>query len=388
MSSLSGQPRRNYLKACKNISCATTAQQYRDLLLRNLDSLYTIVANKLQSEYHKASDSHVKNTIANLYNVDFNFIRKSEIKEKMNLAIYNVKSLQCVIILDYLCNIIHPNRKSKYVNKEEVGKIVRYVIKYPTRFNNTAHFFNDIQTQDSLEDLRDLIEYKTFPLPKYARMLVALGELSTSEIVESLLDKLLYIGITTDLEWADGEELTPLEFVYHDLVHATNIEDFEESIGEPGPKAKEFFQALESNRDKMKSEDYDKLMTVFFIILHETKFMYLLNQPIQSSSLMKELFYNTIDIKPWKDIHFYGALLPTSVRTLNDEALTNYLLDMFNFFRDTWNKYLETNSLSFLVTSDPVVPSVGSNSVFFMGNQEGGRRKYKKTRKQKKTRRQ
>ena len=48
-------------------------------------------------------------------------------------------------------------------------------------------------------------------------------------------------------------------------------------------------------------------------------------------------------INNWKNINFYGSLLPTDLfNTQNEDKISEYLHNSFELFKTTWNSFIDT----------------------------------------------
>lgn len=376
--SLTGKDRLDYLWRCKITQCTKDPNEYATSLQANLQVLKDIVAKKIVDVEKEIKITSSNTTLrAGLENIknDFQYISEKDIPQDFGLSMYNIKSLQYTILLDNLFYLLNPDWKSQYARPEFVQQYKAYIPQ--KRWLNSQQLYNDILNKNL--DMDTLIQSSNrekycCPVQKNSRILVALGEMTLSELVESLIDDIFLLGITTGLEWADGNQYTPLEFLHHDITHANNYIAYDTMIGSTSNENKEYIRFIIKHKEEIDPKLYDIIMIALFIILHETNTHYILRDPIKEynhlgpfgKTLFNELSPGFLtNIKSWKNTHFLGGLLPPEVLQKNDAEVHNYLEDIFETFRITWNNILTHGVSSLLAT-----PQIGRNSIFFMGDQE------------------
>lgn len=434
---LSEEERKDYFWRCKSLQCTTNPNEFKDSLKQNLKILQDLVKEKLDKTYAevKASgDKEKLSKIEELFDLFKEFLGE-EFKNKVihnnngdrpedivTLHRYNAKSLQLVILLDHLFYIMNPNWESQYPIESVVTAYKNYISDNDTkdRWKNINHLMQDMNIKYNpwnlafkesqgiyvppipLYGTESLIRVKTkygsekycCPLQDKARILVSLGEMTLAELIESMIDEIFLIGIVDDLSWADGKQYTPYEFVHHDLTHASNYETARGYAYPLSQEVKQIIKQLITNQKLINPATFDTIMVVLFMFIHESREYYKLNKPL---SERHALFYSfdfspfIYDINNWKNPYFYGGLLSKDKLQLSDSDLEKYLVDKFESFREIWNRILQEKDISFLFKTEPVIPTLGRNSAFYV-NQDGGKRnKKRKTRryqKKKKTRKQ
>lgn len=436
--SLTEEERKDYFWRCKNLKCSTNPNEFKDSLKQNLKILQDLVREKIEKTYADVKASGDKEKLSKIEELSdlFKVFLGEEFKNTnlshnnngdrpediVTLHRYNAKSLQLVILLDHLFYIMNPNWQSQYPIKSAVLAYKKYITDDDTkdRWKNINALMQDMNIQYDpwnveykksrglyvppvpLRGTESLIRVKTkygsekycCPLQDRARILVSLGEMTLAELIESMIDGIFLIGIVDDLSWADGNQYTPYEFVHHDLTHTSNYETYGGKFTPLSKEVKQFIKQLITHQKSIDPATFDTIMLVLFMFIHESGDFFLLNKPFSEA---KPLFHSfefspfIYDITNWKNPYLYGGLLPKDKLNLSDSDLDKYLIEKFETFRQIWNRILQEKDISFLFKKEPVIPSVGRNSAFFV-NQDGGRRhKKRKTRRhqrKKKTRRQ
>lgn len=266
------------------------------------------------------------------------------------LTTLNIKSLQCVILMTEISKLTNPAKSTMkdYPIKSIVSEYAALTV--GGHWDNYDHLYNLIKTGPYLLSRYKKLIGTSYPEADYccpnfngARILVLLGEMTLLELVDTMADNIYLIGVTTEIEWADGHEYTPFEFMHHDLVHASNREygfgDF--GIGMLSLERR-FIDHIKGNPG---AYDLDKLMIPLFLLMHELPMgeMSLLreqmNFPLSYESRIKDTFVGNLE--NWRNPKFYGGLLPEAVRGGSDEEIIAYLDDCFTLLTKSWNTFFE-----------------------------------------------
>ncbi len=163
---------------------------------------------------------------------------------------------------------------------------------------------------------------------------VLLGELSLEEIIESELNFVHLVGITTKMEWADGRLYTPFEFFHHDLVHAYNIMG---ALGNIIDELNHLYQYIKLNKEKLGKAYYD-IIVILFLLVHESAATYdvlkMTNPTIRDVGAMVSFIDN---VDNWMNPYFFGGLLPEEIKGQKDKIIS-YLNASIDKFMKLWRE--------------------------------------------------
>ncbi len=326
---LTGEARAAYLWRCNEVICKKPAkEEFEKGISDNLSILYEVIKRVIESD--KIPCSLKKKSLDYLERI------KSEVIQ-YSIKNMNLKSLQCVILVTLL--IMEKNNYSDEVLMKS----------YPPEYK-IMDIFEQLFLSNNWLDLKKIEEIcmeeyylrkilKKFKRPTFqqiarnqipesieyeknmenVRICVLLGELSLEEILDSEFNLVHLIGITTEMEWADGRYYTPFEFFHHDLVHAENIEA---NITNEGMLEYGLFYKYLKEKKLTLGEKYDDYIIMLFLIFHESfnTAEILENKTIPtmedvdagSSGFIK-------DVKSWMNPRFFEGLLPPKIKDIENE---------------------------------------------------------------------
>lgn len=312
---------------CQQIVCKYGL--YQEDITQLLNDVYEATQHEL-NEFKK-----VNSAAAAALQAKFNII-KATVKPPSQEAL-NVKSLQCVIIMTEICRAkMDPE---KFLSEYPIPRIKNdydKIMKIP--YENYDMLISLIRTIENIKSLLD---------QNY--ILVLLGEMSLLEIVSTYANRQYLIGITTDMAYADDFHLSPIEFVHHDLVHASNRESGFGNYRMDLRYLKSFTDYLETLSSE---EDIYKISLALFMITHEiyrSEFILMnLTMPegFNFTGFPKPVYLDNISY--WKNEKAFGGLLSEELRTKgNDDEeikknIFGYLDECFILLKDTWNAYFKT----------------------------------------------
>ncbi len=262
----------------------------RRTIIDFIDELNPVVLQKYFMYFNRIRDIQVDYTIVNL----------------------NLKSLQCILLITLLMleGKDIENEKQHMLKffpnvKEDILNILFYLLKNED--------WLDINT------VRNIIKSHTF----FSQLLyegtdkificVLLGNLTIDDIVETIANKILLIGIVTDKTWADNFHLYPFHFMSHDLIHSYTITKTD-SLNVPF--IKEFINYVNI---KYKQDKYTlkQITIILFIILHEginTDPMNLLYYALNHFEILtvddiKRYIMEFTFLSKWTNPYFYAGFI-------------------------------------------------------------------------------
>lgn len=403
--SLNKNTREEYFWRCNEMICKTQ-EEVKESIKKNLEIIYNITESILIS-YKKYLTEIKENTY------DYNDLIKAFNKIKSDERDYtlenlNVKSLQCIIIITEISIVTSSKEERDSFDKKRIDEFERNY--FSNTYMDFDAFYKNMKYDDEFkyllgEDTKK--NYSCCPDLKGALIMVPLGEMSLYELVYTLANDIYLIGITTTNQFADGKFMTPYEFVKHDIIHSINRKNTIQNERITLEYEKKFIDNIHSilNKD---NENYSKLMIALFLIMHETfTFELMLGEPqipfLSFSSIIRNFpEYSTFKdpigvLDNWRNINYYGGLLPKEVREGTNKDIKDYLNDCFKILKTEWNKFHAVSrasggssssaSGSSSINSDPVNPSSNEINTGYIPKyygpgpedpQGGGRRRRRK----------
>jgi len=265
----------------------------------------------------------------------------------LDIPEFNVRSLQIVILYTELIkmtekdttrtNMLNYFQQPYYRINEEYDNLCKVFDNYDELFSRVCNSigFKDIVYERYSEST--LISYKNI---KKSRIICYLDYISEKEIVFSYVHDIYYLGISEKLDYADGREMTPFEFLHHDITHANNRgypDGFDIEL------EKEFYDYLETQG--LSPEAKKQIYIIFFLIVHESANEYLIGNRIEIKD--SDDFYSLVprsiqNMDNWTSPNFYNGLLPSDLREVPaDQAkIRDYLTKSFAAFKTEWNNFV------------------------------------------------
>jgi hypothetical protein len=339
---LHGEAKNEYLTRTYNLmSNVVTDEECFKLLKKNILDLFNIAIKKLES-YHKSQteqlydEMHPK--LQRIMDVDIS---------KPNISMVNVISLQCIIFFTEILRKLYPGKRTDMSNYRPIFNLP-LVYKELTdiewdsyddiyKFIISSYNLRNIALTNTFTDKWETINCSNL---KNQMIFVVLGELSLLEILNSLANNIFLVGITTNMEWADGSYYTPFEFMHHDTVHAMNALD----VRIQTRLSDIFIRHLILNQKQYEQAVFDKIILILFLILHENLHPQPdieLNRPIIEAT-GKGIFDSiSFSLENWTNINFFGGLLPDKIFE-NPNEIKPYLIDASTTFKNAWEKYFIT----------------------------------------------
>ena len=259
---------------------------------------------------------------------------------------YNIRCLQYVIMftaIEQMTNYQDDTTMQNYFQARYYN-ISDVFIQFYECFNDYHKLYDIMMTDDTFKSLigKDVYTYKpeyncefkeySFKDMNKLRIMCFFGDFDIKYIIEAYINEVYYIGVNTSMEWADGNKLTPFEFVHHDITHANN-RGFKE--GYDVKYELKWWKYINDNKNDIPKDVLEQVYLIGFLIIHESMTEYMLERTNISNCTFKSIgpmFIQNMD--NWVDEHFYGSLLPDGLKGIYDrDAITEYLNDSFAQFR-------------------------------------------------------
>jgi hypothetical protein len=180
------------------------------------------------------------------------------------------------------------------------------------------------------------------------------------DLIKSMANQVYFIGLTTDIEYADGIMMTPFDFMRHDIIHSSRVLQDLDYFRPDLSYVKEFIEHIDNNN----KYNQKKLQTALFLLMHETFGGYhYLSRPIinffnkgKKLSFLKEILFQDIsNISKWRDTTYFGLILPKNIReNKEDTVIVEYINSCFEYLQTVWNNYFNTEEeLHEIFNTDP-----------------------------------
>ncbi len=338
--SLNKEAREEYFWRCNEMVCKNDGIE--ESIEKNLNIIYKITESLLNS-YNKYLNKQDKSDYEWLQS-RFDIIKSDE--RPFTLETLNVKTLQCVIIITdiNLGTLSDEEYNIIWKDKELEDKFERYKLSNYANYDILYRMVKKDNVFKHLLGFTETTNYSCCPDLKGALIMVPLGEMSLYELVYTLANNIYLIGVTTSNQYADGKYFTPFEFVNHDIKHSLHRKNTIHDGDIKLDYEKKFIENIPSKLNSG-SEPYVKMMIALFLIMHETfKIEEMLNSPyipyLNFKAIKIGAFKDTIgNLDNWRNVNYYGGLLPKEVREGTDKAITNYLDECFTILKDEWNTF-------------------------------------------------
>jgi hypothetical protein len=217
--------KRTYLSHCENLfneSSEEVKQESRNYLLAELEK---DVRKAIINEY---ADAESKTRLQESVDIIFGSENKTAINLDTNhLGVVNVVSLQCVVLFTYAANnFLEPEENNFIVHKEHLDNLfspIRNRIQYSKLVNNRD---KDWRYYENIDKTLLFIannfygkEYNSNWQEPFS-IITIIDFFTIDEIFEQYLkfDK-YYTGLLYKLEFVDGEKISPIDFILHDMEH-------------------------------------------------------------------------------------------------------------------------------------------------------------------------
>lgn len=282
----------------------------------------------------------------------------------MTIPIYNLFSLQLGIVLTEISK----------VNDTSVNKVDTSMLNYSERigvklYNYYDKMLNCIMENKSIDDFKEIVKRTEFKgiigkilnrggykreddvkIKEYSFedkdnneicLLCYLGVMSLEELIESFIYCNYLVGVPDVIDHADGDLLTPFEFIHHDIIHMYNI------VFIPH-KLKKFYETKIKTKKTVDKKKYYKLLLMMFLIIHEIPSTV---PEFEQFGISKEISMPYIfsgfllNVGNWLDKTYFYELLPPEYRTDKERDLINTKIidELRNIqFYDDLNKMFKT----------------------------------------------
>ena len=186
------------------------------------------------------------------------------------------------------------------------------------------------------------------------RMIPMIGFVRLSEIVDSMLHGVHYIGLSFKTEKVDGVDMVPISYLDHDLFH---YEQFTGGCGRLSTLLQTFkgFQEFMIRSEQDKSVIYSIYFIIFFI-LHEEPYCYPIqkrnttNNPLQDGATVESITDYILKYvgKELEQIDIFGLAIPPSFREmintkqLSEDSVKKYVTLSAERYVEMWRKFRES----------------------------------------------
>ena len=362
-----------YFTKLKNLYTVTgkdNDEYYSDILKDLLNILYTNIKEDINEYEEKVTSKEDMLKYDDLMK-KYDNLKKTYILPQihiLDIPEFNIRSVQIIILFTELVKLTNKFADTTMINyfqpELQINHIYNEIVKldwvnYKVLYNKMLEFdtfislFGDYDIKyNRKKNIHEKILTKlwTFRDIKSSRIVCYLDLISPKEIVFSLANEIYYLGIASQMEWADGLEITPFEFLHHDLTHSNNrgIPD--------GYKAHleiEFVKYLDGL--KLDKEQSKQINMMLFILMHESMSEDLLTNKILDSTEFSSIYPSFITkIDNWTNNNFYGSLLPIDLlNTRNETKIQEYLDNSFILLKNTWNDFIEKTKIRTALNADP-----------------------------------
>jgi hypothetical protein len=384
----------NLIKNLYGLKYNNNDEEYSNILIElfNILSEHTTTVLKDKKDLNSNTKQEIEHLEKDLINIIEGFNNHLKQNQILSLDNYNVFCLQIVILLNKLTELKFPTERTDMTHyfQQPMYKINEEYAEFSEDYTNQTTLYEKVKESKGFISILGSINFDirkmkrvldkpySFEEIKKSCILCYLGIMSLEELVLSFINEIYLIGITDDLDWADGKELTPFEFVHHDLTHANN------RGGQVGyniineKKFFEYYEKLPNSTEEEKTVKYQCLLMLFLLIHEHPLYEFLLKKKISKTYTH---FYNLNDsnhfvfkLGNWLNFNYFAELLPESLREeirelnltnpeqielyINEEAellkyinsshndkklvetiikVNNYLLKSWNVFVEHWN---------------------------------------------------
>lgn len=290
--------KRTYLSHCENLfneSSEETKEESRNYLLAELEK---DVRKVIVTEYADA-DSETKRQLQKSVDIIFGRANKTAInRDRNHLGVVNVVSLQCVLLFTYAAN------NFVIVEKEDLDDLfnsIRNGIQYSQLDTNSDKDWRYYKNIDK-SLLNNFYGKKiNFEWHKPLGIITIIDFFTIDEILEQYLkfDK-FYTGLLYKHEIVDDENMSPVDFIRHDIVHYQNFHRF---CGDKKENIKNLYEFIKTTT-QISQRNAAKL--ILYLYVHESGSR--CSEFNDAHSLPIE------DIKPLFNDNDLGKLIPQKYR--------------------------------------------------------------------------
>jgi len=359
--SLKGDKKKEYIQILHELyepSEPRKEDKYYSEKLKNILAIAYNESLKIFNEYIVKIAEPEKTILSKNYDIIYKDAIQMIDNNDYNLDIpeFNIRSLQIVILYTELIkNTIEDKTRTNMLNyfQQPSYKIDMEYNLFLSQWTNYKKLFELITKSDGFKDIvykksnnyiLDMLYKRKSPeiLLTYkditkSRIICYLDYITVKEIIFSYLHEIYYLGINENLDYADGRELTPFEFLHHDITHANN-----RCVRGCNIKLeKEFYDYLE--KEIILPEQKKQIYIIFFLLVHESISEYLMEtettiyDSFNFDNLLPEFIPN---LQNWLNPNFYNGLLPVNLRE-DEKKIKIYLFDSFELFKQKWNEFIK-----------------------------------------------
>jgi hypothetical protein len=336
------------------LSSGNPSIDYDELSSRILEIIKSIVHEEIDlleypSEKKQLMHSDIEliySSISTLPTEEINYIGK-----------VNIFALQCVIVFTENC---YDTTKPFEVNLNNVYNDYND-LKKATNWKNYNSIKQEIIKNRKFKSLyfaENGREYSTTNLEGIKFLITPIKYFTLDEIIISYLDKKIFCGISYNFVWADGRNLTPIEFLEHDIIHGYNYNGlcFQRSFYSIENLKSFYDHAVTTISDRIRLYSV-KLM--IFLLIHETFCDFFPHEAFDEKSfdrvyiLRKEQILRSITrTERFLNPNDLFEALPRRVRTeytdtKNKKVVIDYFDGIVNIYREELLKWIPLYKTTF-----------------------------------------
>ena len=330
---LTSEERIIYFKLCNQLVSRNPEIDYPLVISKILEILKKEVLGEILSL--KYPESQKEKMITDVEYI-FSTIDKSDTNY---IGKVNIVSLQCIIIFTENCleptkqfSVNLNNAYRDYTNLRK-GNWKDYKVMRLNLKNENAESFKDLYYKSNDRAPYDKIPYTTNDKSNIMIFLITVIKFFTlDEIIISYLDNVFFCGIASNYIYADGRNLTPFEFVEHDITHGNNYDYVCFSrVGHSRENIKSFYNYCMSKSTFLERTDIYAIKFIIFLLIHETfcnffpytKFKNIGEEKNIKISCISSLL-DTNFINRFIDLNDLGLSIPKNYRK-NKQTIIEYL---------------------------------------------------------------
>lgn len=310
----------------------------RDLLIQ----IFNIVTKKIENfgmeenecKAPTGSIEDIKTEMSEILKVIYDSCIRN-IEDDNNIGFINIFLFMCVIMFTKHLGMIH----EFYITRLSIdGKTIFDLLiendwmnyEYIKTYLSSSKYFNRFifLTRD--------VPYIPENLSKYNGgifLIKWMDKFSSEEIIINYLDDIIYCEIVSYALYADGRCVSPLEYLYHDVVHGINFYyACNEISGINFNEIKNFYLFVKTQYEKnlISRPDFQKIKTLLFYEVHEGN-CYVNGPRVKSTLIENERYPRLFDENDLKQ------LIPKTINT--KEKMEEYFKKGIELFKEYWDKW-------------------------------------------------
>jgi len=357
-----------YMKLCNEITSDTilSNDRYEEIIQGLLEYLkiksLSYIAN-VSSEFHEEMTSNLEEIFTNIDNTDTNYIGRINVVSLQCIILFTIYSLKvdnCVYNVDSERRFLRVFDRDSWPNYNMLTKgdwvNYKFIVSQITTMPSMKSMKNFYYTYDYTITpyIKNGIKVFEKAMPIHLRndplsfkyLIIAVDYLNLDEIICSFLNKVSYCGFASTFTYADGQLLTPYEFVIHDMAHGmTNIRYCsDESL--IYNDVKDFYDYCKKSLNK---DHVYYIKFVLFYLLHESPCNFFNDnyKDIILKISTRYLMNLPRPINRFLDLNDLGGIIPRDIRG-DAYKIKDYIsnaIDVFVENRDKWRESQKSSTL-------------------------------------------